>query len=106
MREKADALEVEEEEKWKIDYQASQIAKESAFNKKQDLEMEGCMNRIILARAQLARDRQKALEMLLLRYSGARNEIERVQRMEAQKYDKEVAMELKAIRASSNKLAY
>lgn len=106
LREKADALELAEEAKWNEERQAEQLLKETEFKRKQALELDTIRNKIVMQRAQLSRDRQKALEMMFMRYGNARSELERGQKAERTAFEKEVAHETKLIKGHAHKLAY
>lgn len=106
MREKADELAAFEEGKWSEERQAELLGKESGFKGKQQLEYDTVSNRLAQRRAELSRARENELQMMLVRYNNAKNEVERQHKMEAFKLAKEVDIELKVVRGLVSKLAY
>ena len=106
LREKADELAAWEEQRWNAERQADLLAKEANLKAKLRTELEGVKNRLTSNRAELARARRRDLEMLLTRYANAKSEVERGHKLERLKFDKEMALELKLIRAQAHKLAY
>ncbi|RYG51414.1 hypothetical protein EON66_10795 [archaeon] len=106
MKKKADELAVWEEERWNKERQDELLARENTFKSKLRTELEAVTNRLAQQRADLTRTRQKDLENLLIRYANAKSEIERQHKMEKQRFDKEMSLELKLIRGQAHKLAY
>jgi hypothetical protein len=106
LREKADELAAWEEDRWNKERQEELLQKESNFKSKVKQELDAVTNRLAQQRSELARQRQKALEMLLVRYSNSKAEVERQHKMERQKFDKDMAIELKLIRGQTSKLSY
>lgn len=106
LREKADALAAFEEERWNRERQTDLLMKEANFKAKLKTELDAVKNRLATQRAELTRTRRKELEMILIRYSNAKSEVERRHKGERLKFEKEMNLQLKLIRAQAHKLAY
>lgn len=102
MKEKADALEEVEEEKWNAARQEDLLTKEAIMRGRTEVEAEGVREKLNNQRADLGRKREKELNALLIRYANAKAETERHHKQERMQVDKAMAQELRLIRGSSS----
>lgn len=103
MREKADALGAEEEDKWNAARQEDLLAKEASLRSRLELEAEGVRSKVASQRTELERQRKRDLEGLLIRYNNAKADLERHHKLERGKADREMAQELKLIRGAMSR---
>lgn len=101
MKNKADELMTWEEEKWHNEIQAAMYGKELRFKEKLNAELVALKRRIQQGKAEMKRQRQHELELLLRRYQNVKRELDRTQRMDRVSFQKVYKVQTASIAAAA-----
>lgn len=101
MKNKADELMTWEEEKWHNETQAAMYGKELRFKEKLNTELVALKRRVQQGKAEMKRQRQHELELLLRRYQNVKRELDRTQRMDRVSFQKVYKVQTATIAAAA-----